>query len=136
MIEKENPVQMIDLMLYRAGLVAGRLSPKGPAVAVERIDHDASGPFHVAEDLGDRETAFLRRLMLLAALHDDGIDERKRGWIVVADVHDRDTSRHADLVRGEPDSFGGAHRLEQIVYQPAHLVVHRGDAGGLLSQHR
>ena len=103
---------------------------------VERIDHDAKRPFHVAEDLGDGETAFLRGLMIRAALHDDGIDERERRWILVADVYDRDTSRDADLVGGEPHALGGAHRVEQIVHEPAHFVVHPGVARGLLSQHR
>src|SRR3989442_6392115 len=37
--------------------------------------------------------------------------------------------------RREPNPFGGVHRLEQVVHQPAHGVVHGGNRGGALPQH-
>ncbi len=49
-------------------------------------------------------------------------------------VHHRHPARHAHLVGGEPDALGGVHRLEQIVDQPAHLLVHLGDLGAPCSR--
>src|SRR5260370_40403271 len=105
MIEEQNAVQVIDLVLNRARLVAACLDARAVSVSIEGFDDDLGGAGHFAEDLGNREASLLGRLRLVAALDDDGIDEDERGWIVYADVDDCDAPRDADLGCGEADTL-------------------------------
>ena len=89
---------------------------------------------HLAVDIGDRETAFFSGFHDVARLSDARIDEHQRRRGVLAHIDDGHAAGDADLIRREPNPFGGVHRLEQIVHQPAHGVVNRGDRGGELSQ--
>ena len=136
MIEKQNPVQMVDLMLDGPRFVAHRFGAKRLAVAVECVDHDSRRPLDVAESVRNRKTAFFRRLMVRTPLDDERIDEHEGRRIFLAHVHHGHALRDADLVRGEADALGGAHRLEQIVHEPADVVIHRANRGRLLSQQR
>src|SRR5437879_1597459 len=135
-VEEEDTVEVVDLVLDGAGLIAAHFGAGGTAVAVERLDHHALRSFDVAEDLRDREAPFLGDLDLGAALDDHGVDEHQRGRVLLAHVHDRDALRDADLVGGEPHALGGAHRFEQVVHEPPHGVVHAGHGRRALAQHR
>src|SRR6266850_6393964 len=55
MIEKEYAIQMIDLVLNRAGLVARGLGADFLSLHIERLDHDARRPRDVAENIGNRQ---------------------------------------------------------------------------------
>src|SRR5712691_4964897 len=135
-VEEEDAVEVVDLVLDGAGLVAAHFGAVGAAVPVRRLDHNPLRPFDVAEDFRDREAAFLGDLDFGAALDDHGVDEHQRRRVLLAHVHDGDALRDADLVGGEPHAFGGAHRFEQVVHQPPHRVVHAGDRRRTLAQHR
>ena len=51
-------------------------------------------------------------------------------------VHHRDPPGNPDLVGREPDALGGVHRLEHVVDEAAHLLVHRRHLGAPLAEHR
>src|SRR5206468_9570671 len=135
-VEEQDAVEVVDLVLDRAGLVAAHLGAVPLAVPVQRLDHHAHRPLDVAEDLRDREAPLLPDLGFGAALDDRGVDQHQWRRVLLAHVHDGDALRDADLVGGEAHPLGGAHRLEQIVHQPAHGVVHAGHGGRALAQHR
>src|SRR6185503_2451212 len=55
--------------------------------------------------------------------------------ILVPDVHHGDPPGDADLIRRQAHALGRAHRLEQIVDEPADFVIDFRDRGRLLPQH-
>src|SRR5439155_1163637 len=89
-IEEQNAIEVIDLVLDGARLVAFRLSAKLCAVAVQRFDDHVRMAFDVAEDVGYRQAAFFRSLALAAADRD----------FVILDVDHfpYDPARREDLV--------------------------------------
>src|SRR5213594_1866052 len=121
-IEKQNAVEVVDLVLNGARLVAVRFDTGTLSFLIERLDDDAKGARDVAEDLRDRQAPLLGGLVFVTPLDDDGIDEHQGRRVLLADVHDGDTPRDADLVGGEADAFRGAHRFEQVVHELAHRV--------------
>src|SRR5712691_10299008 len=127
---------MVDLVLDSASLESGCFGRITPAVLVGRLHGDRERTCDVPKDVEDRETPFLGRLALLGALHDHRVDEDERRRGVRPDVDHGDTARYADLIRRQADAFGGAHRLEQVVDQPADLLVHGRDRNRPLTQHR
>src|SRR3989442_2023923 len=123
---------MIDLVLNGARLVTVRLDAGTPAFLIERLQYDAGGARDVAEDVGNRQSPLLGRFLLVATLDDDRIDEQERRWILRADVHDRNAAGDAELIGREAHALRGAHRLEKIVNEPAHGVIHLRDRGRFL----
>ena len=127
---------MVDLVLRRTSLETGQFEAIRMPVAIERFERHVDVAVHVPVDVGNRETAFFGAFDHLARLQDARVDKHE-GWRgVLAHVHDRHALRDADLVRGEPYALRGVHRLEQVVHQPAHGVVHGGDGHSALSQDR
>ena len=122
-------------MLDGARLEAGRFRRVAPAVAICRLHDDRERARDVPEDVGDGETPFLGGLVLIAVLYDHRVDEDERRRGVRPDVHHGDPARDADLIRGQADALGGAHRLEQVVDQPPDLVVHGCHRRRALAQH-
>src|SRR5260370_8435574 len=67
-------------------------------------------------------------------MQDRGVPEPGGGGGLLARVGGRAATRDPDLIGREPDPFGGAHRFEEVVHQPLHLLVHGGDRGRPLPQ--
>src|SRR6476661_8522572 len=132
MIEEEDAVEVVQLMLDGAGLEPGRLLAVAVPVAVGGLEHDPLRAAHLAVDLRDGEAAFLGRGAALA-LDDDGIDHLEAILVGVDHGH---PAGHADLVSGQPHAARGVHRLEQVVHQPANLVVRGADLVAPLAQRR
>src|SRR2546422_3655022 len=124
MIEKEDAVEVVDLVLDRARLVALRFDAEPLAAPIQRFHDDACGSLHITEDVGNGEAALLGRLFLLAALDNHRVDKGEWRWIFVPDVHDSDATRHTDLIGSQTDAFRGPHGLEQILHDLAHVVIH------------
>src|SRR2546429_1730598 len=102
MIEKEDAVEVVDLVLDRARLVALRFDAEPLAAPIQRFHDDACGSLHITEDVGNGEAALLGRLFLLAALDNHRVDEGEWRRIFVPLLHDSDASPLTALF-GSPD---------------------------------
>ena len=101
MIEEKDTVEMIDLVLDRPSLEAGRLLAVPIAIEVERLDHDTLGPGHIAVDIRYGEAALLGGRTALG-LDDGGVDHGKP---IAVGIDHRHPAGHANLIRGQTVSF-------------------------------
>src|SRR6266542_1568849 len=74
-VEEQHAIQVVDLVLHRPRLVAGHIDAVRPPVAVQRLERHVERALHLAEDLGDRETAFFSGLDVVAGFRDAGVDQ-------------------------------------------------------------
>src|SRR5688572_21616864 len=123
MVEKEDAVEMVDLVLDRTGLEPGGVAAVAIALEVGGLQHDPLGPGHVTVDLRNREAALLGGGFPLA-LQDHGVDHDEP---VAVGVDHRDPPGDPHLVRRQPYATRGVHGLEHVAHQPAHLVVGSAD---------
>ena len=146
-VDEEDAVEVVDLVLERAGGQAALHLLVLAAVAVEVADADVDLARHVAAQVGHREAALVDLDHLVVERLDHRVDhhrERDRRLVRVArvvrlDLDDRDPQRLADLVRREAGAVGGALGLDQVVDQRLHLgraQARPGDLAGALAQHR
>ncbi len=114
-IDEENAVQVIDFVLEGAGqkLLTGKLDAL--AVLILRFHDLPCGAGNGLAETGDAEATFFAGLLSFAE-DDFRIDDDDLVGLVFAqaDVDDRDLLAEPDLRSGQPDAFGGIHRLEHI----------------------
>src|SRR5260370_14962190 len=104
-VEKQHAVQVVDLVLHGAALEAADSGAVRAALAVQRLEREGEGAFHVAVQVGDRQPPFFGRLPLVTQRDDAGIDQHQRGRVVATHIDDRDAARDAHLVRREPHAL-------------------------------
>src|SRR5882762_8514395 len=102
--------------------------------ALKCRENESEVALDLAGGLGDRETPVLRRFQEVACLHDPRVDQYQGRWGILPHVDDGHAPGDTDLIRRESHPLGGVHRLEQVVHQSTHGVVHRGHGGGALPQ--
>jgi hypothetical protein len=132
MIQKQNAFQMIHLMLQAGGEQSIRFQCLRLAVAIEIFGADLRGPFHIVPDVGNGKAAFLERRHFFRRPDDLRIDEDHGLALALRlrDVHHQHPFGNAHLDGGEPDAVCLIHGFDQVVGQPAHLVIDLFDGLG------
>jgi hypothetical protein len=120
MVDEEDPIQVVDLMLHGAGGQALQLPAIGLAVLVQRFQDHPVGTGNLGKHIRDGQTALLGAV-LARGFHDPRVHHHQLHSLGVDHRH---PTGHADLVRGEADTLGRVHGLEQVGDEPADLVVH------------
>jgi hypothetical protein len=127
-IDEEDAVEMIDLVLHRAGKELFSFNLEPLAFDVLRTYLDPGGALYLLANLGEAETALLFDLLTLT-LDDLGVDEHDLLFRVLleADVDDSEALRDTDLRCGKADALRGVHRLEHLIDEPLQLRVEDSD---------
>src|SRR5581483_7139355 len=139
-VQKQQPVQMVELVEKGPGFEGVGLDHPHSAVGGDPPDDDLRGPGDVAGEVGDRQ-APLAGQFLVAGQDEDGIEQHERavagvGLLVAGDVDGEGPERHADLGSGDADARRrGEHRVEQVGGQGLLLGADVGHGVGHPLQH-
>src|ERR1043166_511659 len=131
-VEEEDAVEVVDLVLDRAGEQSARLPAVAQPVAAGRLEDDSLGALHFAVEIGNREAALLGAGAPLGR-DDLGVHH---GQPLALDPHHRDPLRDPDLVGREADALRGVHGLEEIVDEAPDVRVDGGHLRAALAEHR
>ena len=126
-VEKQDAVEVVDLVLHRPGLEAGDGDAVRLRVSIQRLEHDRVRAVHFGVHVGDRQAALLGAFDFTAGFHDARIDEHEGRPELLAYVDHGDSLRHADLIRRQTDAVRRPHGFEQVVHQLPDSVVRRRD---------
>src|SRR5690606_17108108 len=131
-IQEEAAVEVIELMLQAACEQVRRFHFEQISLQVQPAHARDGWPFHVTEDLRDREAAFLG---LVAPFR---VQQLRIHEGVACPIHvaDEQALLASDLRRRQADPLRGMHRLEHVVGEPANLVGDSFDRDRLLAQDR
>ena len=129
MVDKQNPVEMVDLVLQAGREQPFRLDLADLVLVVEIAQPDRLGALNLGVMLGQRQTALVGRQQFLGTPQDLGIGDahRLRRLAVARAIDHQHTLRYPDLRCRKPDADRVVHRLEHVVHQPAHRGVDRGN---------
>src|ERR1043166_5585227 len=131
-VEEEDAVEVVDLVLDRAGEQSARLPAVAQPVAAGRLEDDSLGALHVAVEIGNREAALFRAGAPLG-LDDHGVHH---GQPLALDPHHRDPLRDPDLVGREADALRDVHGLEEVVDEAPDVRIDGGHLRAALAEHR
>ena len=114
----KRAVEVIHLVLKRAGEQALALPLILGAGAIQALDDDARGTHDGGVELRDAQAAFVFELHAVA-FDERRIDHDHQAVRLAADreIDDEDAQRHADLRRRQPDARRGVHRFDHVVDQ-------------------
>lgn len=121
-INKENPVEMIDLVLQTSRQESVGLHGKRRAVPVERGDGDGIVALDGIAIIRNAQAALLGS-GFTAALGNRGIDQFEPFGTIIGDINNHYALQNSDLRRRQADAGGDDHRLVHIVEQCVQLHI-------------
>src|SRR5918998_1072822 len=132
-VEEHLAVEVVDLVLQRAGHQAGARQPQRLAVHVEALDDGLHRPHRGRPQARDGQAALVAVLGLLGQLDDPRVDQVAD---LAVDVVAEDPGAHPDLRGGQPGAAGVVDGLLEVAHQGGefpvegpHLVGGRAEHG-------
>src|SRR3954454_11288183 len=119
-VEEERAVEVVHLVLERAGHQPAALQPQGLAVHVEALHRGVHGAHRRRPDPRHREAALVAVLGLLRQLHDHRVDHVPHDSV---DVVGEGPQAHPDLRSSQPGPAGVVDGLQQVTHQGGQVTV-------------
>ena len=146
MIDEQRAVEVIDLVLQAGGQYAGCLQKLFLAIAVDVFDGATGRAFHIGIIFRNGKTTFLIDRRLIGKTDNFRIDQENRignrRWLFFSSASSSATStsssssarlaaidgdhpqRHANLDTGKANARRVIHRLQHVIEQLAHFIIH------------
>src|SRR5262245_29659705 len=130
-IEKQEPVEMVELVLQRAGEQVRPFDGVWGTGPIEGAHDDARGTRDGRVEAGHAEAPFFLELHPFA-LDEFRVDEREQlaAALAQAEIDHRDPERDAHLWGSQPNSRRRVHRLNHVVDELVQVGVERCHGGG------
>jgi len=138
-------------MLRGAGQQSCAVEDDFLTIEVQGVDGDLVGAADVSMDVGDTQATFRAGLFALEIAESRVDEDQRHGcgevlhlavdeelrWTIgnTGHINDREHERVADLLGGQPESFGGVHGFQHVGGESSDLGRNAFDAFAFLAEH-